>query len=261
MNYLEDYYSNYDEEGRLLSQHGQVEYLTTMKYIHELSEGISNCRILEVGAGTGRYSVSLARQGYSVDAVELTQHNLEIMRAKINAEDDIRTYQGTATDLSLFQAESFEMTLVFGPMYHLYTEEDKKKALSEAIRVTKTGGVVMVEYIMNDFVVIKDAFEKGNLKADLKSGLLDENFKYAAWEQELFAFETLDSIHDLIKDFPVKREKIVAADGAANYMRDLIDSFDEETFSLWMKFHLARCERAELIGATNHCLDILRKIG
>ena len=119
----------------------------------------------------------------------------------------------------------------------------------------------MVAYIMNDFVVIKDAFEKCNLKADLKSGLLDENFKYAAWEQELFAFETLDSIHDLIKDFPVKREKIVAADGASNYMRDLIDSFDEETFSLWMKFHLSRCERAELIGATNHCLDILRKIG
>ena len=58
MNYLEQYYNNYDEEGRLLSRHGQVEYLTTMRYIEECLEGISTPSILEVGAGTGRYSVT-----------------------------------------------------------------------------------------------------------------------------------------------------------------------------------------------------------
>lgn len=62
MNYLEEYYNNYDEE-RLLSRHGQVEYLTTMRYIKECLEGISDPSILEVGAGTGRYSVTLAKQG------------------------------------------------------------------------------------------------------------------------------------------------------------------------------------------------------
>ena len=30
---LTNYYSSYDEEGRLLSRHGSVEYLTTMHYI------------------------------------------------------------------------------------------------------------------------------------------------------------------------------------------------------------------------------------
>ena len=38
MNYLENYYANYDEEGRLASKHGQVEFLTTMK----LSSNIDN---------------------------------------------------------------------------------------------------------------------------------------------------------------------------------------------------------------------------
>jgi hypothetical protein len=33
--YLTEYYNNYDEEGRLTSKHGQVEYLTTMKYINK----------------------------------------------------------------------------------------------------------------------------------------------------------------------------------------------------------------------------------
>lgn len=56
MNYLEKYYENYDEEGRLASNHGQVEYLTTMKYIHDMISDSDKKKILEVGAGTGRYS-------------------------------------------------------------------------------------------------------------------------------------------------------------------------------------------------------------
>ena len=69
MTILEDYYSNYNEEGRLLSQHGQVEYRTTMKYIREALAGDKTKRILEVGAGTGRYSVTLAKEGWPVTAV------------------------------------------------------------------------------------------------------------------------------------------------------------------------------------------------
>ena len=54
INYLENYYVNYDEEGRLASKHGQVEFLTTMKYIHKFIGGTEKKKILEVGAGTGR---------------------------------------------------------------------------------------------------------------------------------------------------------------------------------------------------------------
>ena len=71
MNYLERYYSNYDEEGRLLSNHGQVEYLTTIKYIHEIIVNDTK-KILEVGAGTGRYSIELAKEGLVKDASETT---------------------------------------------------------------------------------------------------------------------------------------------------------------------------------------------
>lgn len=109
MNHLENYYANYDEEGRLTSKHGQVEYRTTMKYIHD-SMGSGKKKILEVGAGTGRYSIALAKEGHEVDALEYTEHNLEIMDEKI-AEDgisNIRTHHGTAVDLSRFENESFD---------------------------------------------------------------------------------------------------------------------------------------------------------
>ena len=65
--YLEHYYEQYDEDGRLRSKHGMVEFLTTMKYVERyLKPGL---RILEIGAATGRYSHALAQKGFAVDAV------------------------------------------------------------------------------------------------------------------------------------------------------------------------------------------------
>ena len=122
MSFLEEYYNNYDEEGRLLSRHGQVEYLTTMRYIEKCLEGISDPGILEVGAGTGCYSVTLAKQGLQVTAVELIEHNLEILRAKLDGTEPITTIHGNALDLSLFPDNSFDLTMLLGPMYHLYTK-------------------------------------------------------------------------------------------------------------------------------------------
>ena len=76
--YLIDFYRHYDEDGRLASRHGSVEFLTTMHYIEKyLRPGF---RILEIGAGTGRYSHALARRGYEVSAVELVEHNIEVLK-------------------------------------------------------------------------------------------------------------------------------------------------------------------------------------
>ena len=48
-------------------------------------------------------------------------------------------------------------------------------------------------------------------------------------------------------------------DVATNYMRETIDAMDDETFSKWLEYHFAICERKDLIGASHHTLDILRK--
>ena len=53
----------------------------------------------------------------------------------------------------------------------------------------------------------------------------------------------------------------MATDGAAHYFSDFIDGMDRETFAKWMAYHFAVCERQDLIGASNHTLDILRVRG
>ena len=259
MNYLEEYYNSRDEESRLLSQHGRVEYLTTMKYIRESLAGCSDPAILELGAGTGRYSVTLAKQGFRVTAVELVAHNLERLRAKLDGTEPITTLQGNALDLSALPDEAFDLTLVLGPMYHLFTFGDKLRALSEAVRVTKPGGRLLVAYCMNESSVIQFVFRKDNLRYVRERELLTPDWHCKSDPREVFDLVRTEDIAALDAALPVERIKLIASDGASNYHREMIDAMDDERFAAWMDYHLATCERQDLVGASNHTLDILRK--
>ena len=73
------FYDQADEDGRLhRSRHGQLEYLITMSFIHRFAK--SGSKVLEVGAGTGKYSIALAREGMNVSAIELVDNNLAILK-------------------------------------------------------------------------------------------------------------------------------------------------------------------------------------
>ena len=259
MDYLEEYYNNCDEDGRLLSRHGQVEYLTTMKYIRESLAGLSDPKILEVGAGTGRYSVTLAKQGLKVTAVELIPHNLEILKSKLDGTEPITALQGNALDLSRFADETFDLTLLLGPMYHLYSKEEKLQALSEAVRVTKSGGRILVAYCMNEPTVIQYVFGLNHLREVMDLNMLTSDWHCISEPKDLFEMVRTEEIAELDAAVPVRRIKLVAADGATNYKREYIDAMDDETFSKWMDYHFTICERQDLIGASHHTLDILQK--
>ena len=134
MTELEKYYNKFNEEKRLTRRHGQVEFITSMKYIHECIGDRKCVKILDIGAGTGRYSVALAEEGHDVTAVELVKYNLGILKSKNST---VKAMQGNAMKLSKLQDDTFDITLLFGPMYHLFGFEDKLKAMNEAKRVTK----------------------------------------------------------------------------------------------------------------------------
>ena len=182
---LNAFYANYDEEGRLLSRHGSVEYLTTMRYIEKyLKPGMD---ILEIGAATGRYSHALARIGYRVDAVELVEHNIRLFQENTQPGENIAIRQGNAKDLSFYGDDIFDMTLLLGPMYHLFTEEEQKQALSEAIRVTKHGGLIFVAYCGNEATMIQYCFGRGMIRdPHLRSKIDPVTFKASSDPAELF---------------------------------------------------------------------------
>lgn len=256
--YLAQYYGTHDEDGRLVPNHGRVEFITTMEYVKKyLRPGM---RVLEIGAGTGRYSHALAQKGYSVDAVELIESNIAIFRRNTLPGERVNIIQGDARNLSDLADSAYDITLLLGPMYHLFTENDKLQALREAVRVTKPGGVIFAAYCMADPSIIDHGFLKGNIHNLLEKKMLDpETFQTHSEPGDLFELHRKEDIDRLREKLPVAQLHFVAVDGFANHMRNTVDAMDDETYALYLKYHLTVCERPELTGYSHHTLDIFQK--
>ncbi len=256
---LNSYYASYDEDGRLRSKHGFVEFHTTMRYIQKYLK--PGDRILEIGAGTGRYSHALAQKGYSVDAVELIEHNIEVFQQKTQPGEQITIRQGNALDLSDFAENTYDITLLLGPMYHLFTQEDQKQALKEAIRVTKPGGVIYAAYCNNDATIVQFCFQRGMLREPRYQELIDPlTFKASSTPEELFVLYRKEDIDALMENLPVKRLHYIGTDMAANYIREAVDAMDDELYELFLRYTDFICERPDMVGVSHHLLDVFRKI-
>lgn len=256
-NMLEEFYSKYDEDNRLSrSNTHKLEYITTTRYIDKYLT--KNSRILEVGAGTGKYSLHYASLGYRVDSVELTNANLEILKSKIKDNMNITAVSGNALDLSMYDDNTFDVTLVLGPLYHLFSEKDKSKAISEAIRVTKKDGIILLAFILFDHAVQRFAFVDGELKEVLGKQI---NTDYTPNNQEkyIFSFMYIKDIKKLIKEFDVEELTYVATDGITRIIEETIDNMDDEMFEHYIDYHLSTCEREDLIGYSSHILSIIKK--
>ncbi len=257
MDYIRNHYENYDEDSRLTTNYGRIEFLTTMRYIERyLLPGVN---ILEVGCATGRYSLALAEAGYAVAAVDLLEHHLSILRSKATPAMRIKVYQGNALDLGFLPASEFDVTLLLGPMYHLYTREDALQALKEAVRVTRPGGHILVAYCLSDATLLQYGFFRDTGVDERIISSVDASWKLRNAPEEVFALVRSEDIFDLDSALPVCREAFVATDGFSSYYRDKLAAMDECVFQQYLAYHLSTCERRDLVGASNHVLDVLRK--
>lgn len=254
---LNEYYNNYNEDERLIKDKAhQMEYITTTRYIEKyLKKGN---RILEVGAGTGRYSINYAKKGYRIDSIELVKKNLNILKSKITKEMNINAIQGNCLDLSIYEDNTFDITLILGPLYHLYESKDIKQAINESIRVTKKGGKIFIAFIPDDAVVMSYGIRKKQIK-NLKK-IVDKNWKVPKIPKEIFATYRIDELQNIINKFNIKELELVSTDGIAPNMAIYINELDEEEFELYIDYHLKNCARKELLGFSSHLLQIVEKL-
>lgn len=260
MDYPREFYENHcDEDTRLQSRHGRVEFLTTMRYIEKYLK--PGDRIIEIVAGTGRYTHALAQKGYSVDAVELVEHNIEVFKQNTLPGEPVTVRQGNALDLSGFPDDAYDITLLLGPLYHLYTAEEQKKALTEALRVTKPGGVVFAAYCGSDATAIQYCFVRGMFRDPRNLALANPmTFKLGSDPAHIFALHRREEIDALMDGLPATRLHFVGTDLFTCYMKDTIDQMDDELYELYLRYHFAVCERPDLVGVSNHFLDVFRKL-
>ena len=255
---LTQLYENYDENSRLLTRQGNVEFVTTMHFIDRyLRPGM---RILEVGAATGRYSHTLARRGFRVDAVELVQHNIDVFNSLTQHGEDVTIRQGDALDLGCFEDNTFDLTLILGPMYHLFEESDRRQALREAVRVTKKGGVIFAAYCMLDASILCYGFARNELKDLIRENRIGlDRFTMLPNQMDLFHLCRREDIDALLEGMGVTRLHFVASDGYAKHMEHSMGEMDEDTYQQYLRYHLYTCERTDMVGISHHTIDIFRK--
>ena len=251
-----EFYNKYDEDNRLKRKTRSPEYLVTMEYIKKYLT--PNSKILEIGAGTGRYSITLADMGYDVTSVELVPHNIEILKSKIKPEHNISVYEGNACDLSFIEDNTYDIVLLLGPMYHLFNDIDKHKALSEAIRISKKGGIIYSAYCNNETCVYKLFYNK-KIMPYIKDKKIDKNFHTVSSPDEIFELYRKSDIDKLMKNYDVTRLHFVGVDMLSYLYSNKFNILNKREFEEYMKFIFEICEREDLVGFSEHMLDVFRK--
>lgn len=148
MNSIIDYYTGFGEREWTRLDREPLEYIINSHYIHQYLP--KDAHILDNGAGPGKYSIALAQQGYKVTLSDLTPKLVTIAEEKATELGVQEFFKGfhvaNAQDLSIFQEESFDASLMLGPLYHLQEEQERRNAVNELYRVVKKNGFVFVAF-------------------------------------------------------------------------------------------------------------------
>jgi SAM-dependent methyltransferase len=151
------------EQNRLTDGGDRLELVRTLELLDEVLPA-APADVLDVGGGAGVYAARLAGAGYRVrlvDAVPLHVEQASALAAAVPGAHFTASL-GDARDLSAFEDESADVVLLLGPLYHLTEGSDRVRALAEARRLLRSGGLVAAAAISR-FASLLDGTVRGYL--------------------------------------------------------------------------------------------------
>nr|WP_286184106.1 class I SAM-dependent methyltransferase [Clostridium sp. CCUG 7971] len=257
---LKKYYEDYDEDSRLIKDKAHnVEFITTVNYLDKYIK--NDNKILEVGAGTGRYSFYYSEKGVNVTALELCEKHVEIMKGKSSSNSsNIEIIQGNVLDLSMFNDNTFDVILCLGPLYHLTTEKDRDTCIKECLRVLKPKGVLAISYTNRLSQFIKMMHRNKDNINDIELKRVVEHGCEFGDSRDVFYFSNYDEIEALMNSNSIEKLHHLGTDGVSDLLRNEVNQFEYKEFDLWIKYHLDTCEDKSIIGYSMHGLYIGRKL-
>ncbi|GAA5187546.1 methyltransferase domain-containing protein [Rugosimonospora acidiphila] len=150
------------EDSRLRrSPHGRLEYLRTRELIRRWLTA-PGARVLDVGGGTGVHAAWLAGDGHAVHVVDPVPSHVRAAAAL----DGVSAQLGDARELEVADG-SVDAVLLLGPLYHLTEASDRARALAEAVRVLRPGGLLAAAGISR-YMSLLEVGSDGRLTAELE---------------------------------------------------------------------------------------------
>ena len=261
------YYNNDPEREHNRLERHQLEYDMTLRYMAEYLRDQGH--ILEIGAGTGRYTLELAKRGYQLTAVDMYEKLLEIGRKRIieqGLENQVRFILGYARDLKDVTEDRYDAVLIMGPLYHLVEEADRKVALEQSSGRLRPGGILFSSFIsrfgiMGDLlrnvpnwienrIEVQSILEIGKNPEHIPGsgfrGYFAKISEIALFHEEL-GFETL-----VVAGL---EPGISSEDGDASY-----NKLQGTQRQLWLDLFYAISTEPSILGASRHILYIGRKM-
>lgn len=262
-NYVVESYENYREEDRLSTNNARkIEFLTTIKVLDKLIDGKK--KILDCAAGTGIYSFYLADKGHAVTATDITPRHIDYIRNNLKDKTyEMETAVLDATDMSMFEDESFDIVLNMGPLYHLVNESDRQKCINESVRVLKKGGLLITAYIPRYYVfqyvaMSNKHFLDSNLAKQLiQTGELRHDDDKCFWTDTYYS--TSEEMESIYQKQGLKVIDHFAQDGATSHFSEKVDKWSDEEFEIWCDYHYSICREKSILGASNHVVIVGEK--
>jgi SAM-dependent methyltransferase len=255
------YYARGEEAGRLASSpEFRLELLRTHAILHAALPG-APARVLDVGGGAGVHARWLAADGYEVLLIDPVPLHVEQARAA-----GLEAELGDARELDRPDA-SADVVLMLGPLYHLPERADRLRALAEARRALRPGGLLAAAAISR-FASTLDGLRTGaiadpafraNVDRALATGAHRNPDRVPSWFTTAY-FHRPDDLRAEVEQAGFADVRVVGVEGPAWLLGDLADWLDDgERRALLLDF-LARIEaEPTLLGASAHLLALARK--
>lgn len=262
MNEIEKWYDNEYEEWDRLERH-KIEFEITKHYLDKYITKPKS-RIFDIGGGPGRYSIYLAKQGHKVTLLDLSGKNVCMAKEKaaeagVGLEDYVK---GNALALPKYKKESFDVILLMGPLYHLTEAEDRKKAVKEARKLLKKGGILIAAFI-SQYAPIQDSFSYLDLESyeNGVKGLLRylEDGKNEAEGFTTAYFTSVEEARMLMQEQQFKELAFVGVENILGCKEQEILKLSKEEQQKWLELGIALAEDEKLFGTSQHFLYIGEK--
>jgi S-adenosylmethionine-dependent methyltransferase len=258
------YDQNAEEEWGRLDRH-RTEFAVTLRALEDYLPP-SPASILDIGGGPGRYSIELAARGYSVTLLDVSRESLRLAKEKAE-EEGVRlkeTIHSNALDLEQSEPESFDAVLLMGPLYHLLLEEERAKAVREAVGVLKPGGRFFGA-VVTRFAPFRESAssipdwvlkEHDYALRILDTGLHEEPKK---WARAYFMHP--DELILLMDGCGLQPLLIVGCEGIVAGHEERVNALQGEDWQIWVELNYRLGKEPCLYGASDHLLYIGEKPG